>query len=260
MTCGLPTPRWVRCFTTPVRPRGLQATRGASGSFSLSAGDPTGITTDGSTIWVVDSGSLCVYKYDLVGNQTGAWNLNGHKQPHRSDDRSDGREQAASGLWTTGRTGSTSTIATPAPFSAASASPRATRIRRALRIRGPGGAAGSLASSATAPVAELARVRGIGDGGARSLATSATGVLSLFASQQSRVDAAQDEPQSGAAAPFAASPVEEAAGIQQPGAPFDHHEPREFSDEEYVGALDRAFADYEAEGFDGDLLAELALR
>ena len=38
-------------------------------SFALTAAntDPTGITTDGTNIWVVDEADDAVYKYDLSG-------------------------------------------------------------------------------------------------------------------------------------------------------------------------------------------------
>jgi hypothetical protein len=49
--------------------------QGASSSFSLTASNPSGITTDGTTIWVVDSATDRVYRYDTAGSPQGDWAL-----------------------------------------------------------------------------------------------------------------------------------------------------------------------------------------
>ncbi|GAI27564.1 unnamed protein product, partial [marine sediment metagenome] len=46
-------------------------------SWSLIAANavPWGITTDGTNIWVVDTGTDKVYKYDMDGTDVGSWEL-----------------------------------------------------------------------------------------------------------------------------------------------------------------------------------------
>ena len=48
----------------------------ASSTFTLVADRATGITTDGSTLWVVDSDTDRVYKYTTAGVSQGDWALN----------------------------------------------------------------------------------------------------------------------------------------------------------------------------------------
>ena len=49
----------------------------ATDSFGLVAGNPRGITTDGTNLWVVDTGTDDVYKYTTSGTFLGSWALDG---------------------------------------------------------------------------------------------------------------------------------------------------------------------------------------
>ena len=49
----------------------------ANGSFDLTSvnSDPRGITTDGSSVWVVDKGDDKVYRYDISGTSLDNFDL-----------------------------------------------------------------------------------------------------------------------------------------------------------------------------------------